>query len=201
MDIDKIRIAVAEERRKALFFKKVDKAGPIPAHCTELGNCWQWKACLNNRGYGQFWNGQKNIMAHHFLLSVVVPVGMDACHKCDNTKCVRPSHIFIGTRSENMKDCVSKGRNAPTWKSGGFASMKASQPNLKGVENPSHKLTHEEAIEALNCSRTKGAATRLAARLGVTVGIITGIRNGSRWKHLQDLRVKGKWTEKGAGTV
>lgn len=191
MTTDKIRIAVAEDQRSFLFFKKVNKDGPIPSHCPEIGNCWEWTACLNNRGYGQFWNGKKNILAHHFLLPSAVPAGLDACHKCDNTQCVRPSHIFIGTRSDNMKDCVSKGRYTPTWMNGGFSSMKAKQPNLKGPENPSHKLTEDQAIEVLNCPTTKGAATRLAKKLGVTVSIVTGIRNGLRWKH---LRVKGKWS-------
>lgn len=32
-------------------------------------------------------------------------------HKCDNTKCINPSHLFIGTQTQNMKDMIKKGRN------------------------------------------------------------------------------------------
>lgn len=31
-------------------------------------------------------------------------------HICDNKKCVNPNHLKAGTQSENIKDCVDKGR-------------------------------------------------------------------------------------------
>lgn len=42
----------------------------------------------------------------------LVPKGMDVCHKCDNGHCANPMHLFLGTRSDNMKDCIAKGRFA-----------------------------------------------------------------------------------------
>lgn len=38
------------------------------------------------------------------------PKNMDACHTCDNVLCINIFHIFVGTRSDNMIDCVSKDR-------------------------------------------------------------------------------------------
>lgn len=38
--------------------------------------------------------------------------GFDVCHTCDNGHCANPMHLFLGTRLENMQDCVSKGRHA-----------------------------------------------------------------------------------------
>ena len=69
------------------------------------------------RGYGQFCiNGLGQIGAHvaSYLLNVGgIPEGLSVCHTCDNPPCVRPSHLFLGTRSDNMRDMWSKGRNAP----------------------------------------------------------------------------------------
>ncbi len=32
------------------------------------------------------------------------------CHRCDNRKCVSIQHLFWSTQSDNMRDCLLKGR-------------------------------------------------------------------------------------------
>ena len=142
--------------------------------------CWNWTGSKSGSGYGQFWNGKRNIPAHWFLLKAVPKNGFEACHRCDNKLCVRPSHIFIGTRSDNMKDMVEKGRHNTT--PGCRAMLKVRRQ--RGVNNHECKLTEAQAIEAKNCPRTRGDATKLAKRLGVSLTVVCDIRDGKRWTHL-----------------
>lgn len=39
-----------------------------------------------------------------------IPPKLDLCHSCDVTNCVNPSHLFPGTRKDNMQDSIKKGR-------------------------------------------------------------------------------------------
>ena len=39
-----------------------------------------------------------------------VPEGMVVMHTCDNPGCFNPSHLTVGTQSDNIRDCVRKGR-------------------------------------------------------------------------------------------
>ena len=77
-----------------------------------------------------------------------IPDKMDICHKCDNPSCCNPTHLFLGTRSDNMKDCFNKNRCPHLLK------MK----KLTGAETTQAKLTNEMVDEAkrLYASGIKG---------------------------------------------
>lgn len=89
------------------FWARVDKSG----------DCWLWKGKKHWTGYGVVRRGprggQKDYRAHRFAFHLErgpIPSGMDICHRCDVRLCVRPDHLFLGTREDNMRDAAQKGR-------------------------------------------------------------------------------------------
>ena len=81
------------------FWPKVEK--------TE--ECWNWKASLNGRGYGQIGvviNGKpKNCVAHRIAYELVkgpIPEGLTLDHLCRNRLCVNPDHLEPVTNKENI---------------------------------------------------------------------------------------------------
>src|SRR3990167_4058917 len=96
------------------FWEKVDRNGPVPAHCPELGPCWIWTASRNDGGYGSFKVDGKHgraVLAHRYAYeSRVAPLvdGQCALHRCDNPPCCNPLHLFGGSRDDNNKDRASK---------------------------------------------------------------------------------------------
>lgn len=81
--------------------------------------CWLWTgAILKVSGYGAFAVKGKRVAAHRFAWELYhgkIPKrkdyhGWTVCHRCDNPACVRPSHLFLGSHKDNMRDMIRKGR-------------------------------------------------------------------------------------------
>lgn len=78
--------------------------------------CWIWTGARRPEGYGVIGGGprgSKTLRATHvsYELNVgPIPAGQWVLHRCDNPRCVRPDHLFLGTHQDNVDDAKAKGR-------------------------------------------------------------------------------------------
>lgn len=79
------------------------------------------KECINfpysrdQKGYPVIRINGKLIRANRLVLERElgrpIKIGYCACHSCDNSSCINPTHLWEGTYEENRRDCVKKGRH------------------------------------------------------------------------------------------
>lgn len=150
--------------------------------------CWNWQLSKDPRGYGYAWSDRAE-QAHRVSYRAFVgpiPVGMGVLHRCDNPSCCNPSHLFLGTQLDNMRDAAVKGRVR------GHVS--------RGDDNPARRLPHRHprgerhgnakltnlAVSAIRAELSAGGITftDLAGRYGVSRQMIAMIARGKAWRHV-----------------
>lgn len=139
--------------------------------------CWLWTASLNNKGYGLLQRGGFKGYAHRFAYQHLVAGGADisgahVCHRCDNPCCVNPDHLFLGSQSDNMADCVSKGRHA---------SQRNATNYAKGERQAHSKLSVAQVIEIRASTLSQ---RKLAAQFGVSKNSIKLVQQRRTWTHV-----------------
>jgi len=154
------------------FWIKVNKnSGTFGANGLFETECWEWTASLTAKGYGRFWPiGRRGYHAHRY--SWIIHFGkiddeVNVCHKCDNRKCIRPDHLFIGTQIENIKDMDLKGRRQPA----------------RGPSHGNVKLTPGEVLTI----RSLWPSTRycdIARDFNISHGTVMDIVKRRSWKHI-----------------
>jgi hypothetical protein len=78
-------------------------------------DCWPWWGGRTKGGYGNTTDetGHKKIVTRiiwEIVHGEVLPIGINACHKCDHPSCCNPKHLWKGTPLENTKDAIIKGK-------------------------------------------------------------------------------------------
>lgn len=205
-----IKLTPADEAR---FWAKVDKSGGSDA-------CWLWTASKNKHGYGHLKADGAMIRAHRIAWAITngqIPHdgsyhGICVCHKCDVKLCCNPSHLFLGTQQDNVKDRDAKRRTASGDKSGahthpeslarGNANGSRTMPErlARGDKHGSHtksecwprgdvhgmsKLIASQVIE-IRALYAAGDITKksLGAMFGVSASTAGNIINRKNWKHI-----------------
>jgi hypothetical protein len=159
------------------FWSKVDTSG----------ECWEWTAgCV--AGYGRIninTNGiNKEVGAHRVSYELhygTIPEGLLVCHHCDNPRCVRPDHLFLGTPADNSKDAARKGRMLAGDR---HPSRLRPETRPRGENNTNAKLT-DEKVRAIRERHSAGVYIKALAReYGVDKKAIQNIVRRITWRHV-----------------
>lgn len=105
--------------------------------------CWLWQGATGSTSpYGVIRAFGRQTTAHRVsyrLANGPIPAGQQVLHTCDNPLCVKPSHLFLGTQLDNMRDMISKGRQA--------TGHKLNHSDQTGELNANAKLTNDQVAE------------------------------------------------------
>lgn len=150
-------------RTKKRFIAKVNKD-------TESG-CWEWTAGCDREGYGLFKYKRATRRASRIswiLYRGEIPNDLWILHKCDNRLCVKPSHLFLGTPSDNSLDREKKGRGR----------------DLVGENNGYSKLNDATVLQIRSLKASGVKQKDIAEQFGVTASTVSVVVNRKIWKHI-----------------
>lgn len=132
--------------------------------------CWNWTGTISRayKGYGHIRIGNKAMKAHRYSWEAhrgKIPEGMHVLHSCDNSICVNPDHLWIGTHQDNMRDMFRKGR----------------RQERRGQEHHKTHLTDADALAIYNSSDGPAA---LSKEYGISRQAVWNIKSKRTWKHI-----------------
>jgi hypothetical protein len=131
--------------------------------------CWLWPNDTH-QSYMLMWIDGEAVGVHrasYMLHKGPIPEDKFVLHSCDIPDCVNPTHLFLGTQADNIKDKVAKGRHA------------------YGVRIGTAKLNDEDVVRIRQLLASgKMKQCEIASAYGVDNKIITWIKQGKIWRHV-----------------
>lgn len=136
--------------------------------------CREWRSTIYSVGYGKFnrtnaLGGYAHRIAWALANNKVPPPKTHVCHSCDNKRCCEPTHLSIGTASENIQDAVNKGLMP------------------RGEDSPHAFLTNDQVVSMIRLYRGGMKPAEIGRIFGVRRKSAGRIVRGERWKHLQEI--------------
>jgi hypothetical protein len=137
--------------------------------------CWEWMGSTKN-GYGQFECHGLRFLARksskrgshqvsYEAFNGHIPKGQVVRHTCDNSLCINPDHLILGTQADNVADREARGRR-------------------KGINGEMIGTSRLTAAQVLEIRASDLSYAQLAEKYGVDKSTIYCVKTGKSWKHL-----------------
>lgn len=125
-------------------------------------HCIEWRGRRFPNGYGHIKSRPLvragYLYAHRWAYEKFygsIPKGLFVMHTCDNPPCINPTHLRLGTNSDNIRDSVAKGR---------FRSRKTvcrcGRPYITAVRRYTRQSTSTPHCRAWYCRHCKSEYAR-----------------------------------------
>ena len=152
------------------FWEKVDIKGE--------DECWEWLAYVHPSGYGTFNIKRKMYSSQRVAWMLTygeIPKGNGyhgtcVCHRCDNSLCCNPNHLFLGTHQDNIQDRESKYRGVV--------------PDNRGENHGMSKLSIDDVLAIRSLCGKDHSKGELADTFGVSYHTIYCIATYRSWSWL-----------------
>lgn len=179
------------DRQISNFIRKIDRNGTLPdqsnPHYHGLAQCWVWTGAKHTTGYGVIRTGKKIVKSHRAAWVAYgneIQEGQCVLHRCDNRMCCNPSHLFLGSRSENTEDRHRKGRSkGPVGEKN--ARHLHPEKTARGERQGNAALTDRKVREILAAYKAGESQRKIADRYGVAKSTIGRVVRRTHWRHVQ----------------
>lgn len=147
--------------------------------------CWDWDGYCDPCGYPRFTirtiGKIRGHQASYLIYKGKLVKGKYICHRCNNSRCTNPDHIYLGTPQDNVRDMIESGRRVITY---GLPSNNTTLTSAKGSKNGSAVLDELKVRKIKKMLFLGISCIKIAKEFGVGKTTIYRIKYGTHWTHV-----------------
>lgn len=150
----------------------------ILSNCEYINGCLVWNGHKCKDDYGKITYNFKSYKVHRLYYELYYDVKLSPheyiIHKCDNPSCCNIDHLSIGTCQDNIRDKMSKNRQAKG------SSVGTSNKNMNDI-------IAQNIINDLKYSNK--TLKEISSDYNVSKDIVYSIYKGYTWKHVSNGKI------------